>query len=367
MRKLASVQKIAWKKPIEGKDRIELCGVLGWSLITKKDEFQVGDKCVYIEIDSVLPEKEEFEFLRSKNFRIKTMKMAGVYSQGICFPLSVLPQDKTWEVGDDVTNVLGVKQYEATMDVDTVVITSTKKKLNWFEKKLMRFGWYRHYVKNINSKCSEEFPTEYVKKTDETRIQSMPWLLENKAEEWIATEKVDGSSGTFLLIREKHKFKKDTYVFKVCSRNRVLPQDDGSAYWAVAKKYNIKEHLKEWLNCEPKGEWVAIQGEVIGPKIQKNKYQVKEPELLVFNLITPQTGRWNSLMAREIVKSMGMKFVPIVDDKYVLPDTVDEILEYATGKSKLGDTLREGIVFRTVDGSQSFKAVSPKFLMKYDE
>lgn len=91
MRTLASIKTISDILPIESKDRIVLAMVDGWSVIVKKDEFHIGDSCVYVEIDSVLPEKPEFEFLRSKNFRIKTMKMAGVISQGICFPLSILP------------------------------------------------------------------------------------------------------------------------------------------------------------------------------------------------------------------------------------------------------------------------------------
>lgn len=364
MRKLASIQEIAWKRPIEGRDRIELCGVLGWTLITKKDEFQVGDKCVYIEIDSVLPEKPEFEFLKSKNYRIKTMKMSGVYSQGICFPLSILPE-KNYKVGDDVTEIVGVKQYEPTMDVETVVLAPTK--LSWLDKKLMRFGWYRRHVKFVNTKSSEAFPTEYVSKTDETRVQNCPWVLQDKETKWVVTEKIDGSSGTFLLIRQKHKFGKDTYDFKVCSRNRTLKADDGSAYWAVAKKYEIAKNLQWYLDNYPTCEWIAIQGEVVGPKIQKNKYKLTEPDLYVFNLITPQSGRWSSCDAEMMVNRMGMKFVPILDSEYELPDSVDEVLDYATGKSKLADTLREGFVFRSMNGKKSFKAVSPKFLVKYDE
>ena len=85
MRQLASVKKIASLNPIPGKDRIELATVDGWTVIVKKGEFWVDGPCVYVEIDSVLPDKPEFEFLRPKDFRIRTMKMAGVISQGICF------------------------------------------------------------------------------------------------------------------------------------------------------------------------------------------------------------------------------------------------------------------------------------------
>ena len=121
MRKLATIREITEIQPIEGRDRIVLATVDGWHVIVTKEDFNVGTKCVYCEIDSVLPEKPEFEFLRSKKFRIRTMKMAGVISQGICFPLSILPVKKDgseYEIGEDVTDIIGVKQYEETMDND---------------------------------------------------------------------------------------------------------------------------------------------------------------------------------------------------------------------------------------------------------
>ena len=117
-RKLAHIEKIEWITPIEGKDRIVLAGVLGWTVIVQKADYAVGDNVVFCEIDSVFPEKPEFEFLRSKHFRIKTMKMSGVLSQGICFPLSILPEGN-YEIGDDVTELIGITQYEATMDKES--------------------------------------------------------------------------------------------------------------------------------------------------------------------------------------------------------------------------------------------------------
>ena len=91
MRKLASIQKIKAIQPIEGADAIDHASVLGWQLIVKKNEFNVGDLCVYCEIDSLLPEKPEFEFLRPRKMRIQTIRLRGQISQGICFPLSILP------------------------------------------------------------------------------------------------------------------------------------------------------------------------------------------------------------------------------------------------------------------------------------
>lgn len=86
----------------------------------------------------------------------------------------------------------------------------------------------------------------------------------------------------------------------------------------------------------------------------------------MFNIITPE-GRMSSLDTKNICEANGLKFVPIIDTSYILPDTVDKVLEYAHGKSTLGSTLREGIVFRSQDGKVSFKAVDPLFLIKYDE
>lgn len=146
MRTLASIKEISEIHPIEGKDRIALAIIDGWSVIIQKSEFNVGDKCIYCEIDSVLPEKPEYEFLRKNNFRIKTMKMAGVISQGICFPLSFLPKGE-YNVGDDVTEIMGIKQYEKTMDKDPVIAPKHKKKYPRF---LMRMSWFRKLVFRMN-------------------------------------------------------------------------------------------------------------------------------------------------------------------------------------------------------------------------
>jgi len=358
-RKLAHIEKIEWIKPIEGKDRIVLAGVLGWTVIVQKADYQVGQTCVFCEIDSVFPERPEFEFLRSKKFRIKTMKMAGVLSQGICFPLSVLPEGK-YQIGDDVTELMGITQYEATMDIEREEATATPKRK--YPKFLMRWAWFRKLV--LPKKQAKGFP-DFISKTDETRIQNAPFYLDMDYE-YVATEKVDGQSGTFCLQRVKRKglFKRETYEFMVCSRNLRLWNKDSSSYWKVAEKYDLKNVLHQLIGDH---EWVAIQGECVAPNVQGNKYKVTEADLYVFNLVYPE-GRVGSLEAKEIVEKQGLKFVPILEERVSIKGmTVAEVLEYATGRSKLYDTLREGIVFRTLDGKQSFKAVSPDFLIKHGE
>lgn len=351
-RKLASIRQINDIHPIEGKDRIALAIVDGWSVIIQKSEFNVGDKCVYIEIDSVLPERPEFEFLRKNDFRIKTMKMAGRLSQGICFPFTILPPGH-YEIGDDVTEVLGIKQYVPTMDTDPETPVPVKK------NPLMRFAWYR---KLFYRKFDTAFPCE-VSKTDETRIQNAPHLLSDPNKKWIATEKMDGTSGTWVLRKRKRIFPLgDKYEFVVASRNKRLPINDGSIYWKIEDQYNLCAKMLLMIGDH---DWIAIQGECLGPKIQGNKYGVLAPQLFVFNVITPE-GRMDSLKARQFCSYNDLPFVPILSESMTLPGTVDEVLSMADGPSQFASVPREGIVFRSEDGKQSFKAVSPKFLMHYD-
>lgn len=359
-RALAHIEEINSIIPIEGKDRIVLATVLGWTVIVQKD-FKVGDKVVFVEIDSVFPEKPEFEFLRSKKFRIKTMKMAGVISQGIVFPLSILPEGE-YNIGDNVTEILDITQYEPTMDKEEIDTENTKTPTKKYPKFLMRMAWFRKFV--LPKKQTKGFPC-FISKTDETRIQNAPFYL-NMDCKWIATEKVDGQSGSFTLqrVKGKHFWNKDTYDFAVCSRNLRKWKKDTSSFWSVAEKYNIEDVLYKLIGDN---EWVAIQGECVASNVQGNKYHVTEPDLYVFNLIYP-SGRVGSVEAKKIVNDLGLKFVPILsEDAQIQGMTVPEVLEYATGNSQLYDTLREGIVFRSEDGKQSFKAVSPEFLLKNNE
>lgn len=363
MRNLASIKRIGKLHPIEGKDRIVLAEVDGWTVIVQKSDYNEGDLCVYVEIDSVLPEKPEFEFLRSKDFRIKTMKMAGCISQGICFPLSILPEGN-YNEGDDVTDIIGVTKWERkdATDVDeTAAKKATKTK---YPKWLMRNKWFRQLVyKRGDHRQSKAFP-DFISKTDETRIQNAPFYLDSD-DQWVVTEKIDGQSGTFALVRRKKLFR-TTYEYIVCSRNLRLFNKDNSSYWAVSERYNIEQKLRKYLDLNPDLEWVAIQGECISPKVQGNKYKVDTPDLFVFNFLTP-TGRLPSVAAAEIVAyDMKMRFVPILGIQ-PLPKTVPEMLELAHGNSALGHTIREGVVCRSLDGKKSFKAVDPLFLLKYNE
>ena len=198
-RKLASIQIIRNIQPIENADNIERVDILGWHLVAKKEEFEIGDKCIYCEVDSVLPDRPEFEFLKSKNFRIKTIKLRGQISQGICFPLSIIDSYFGVELkeGDDLTEFLGVTKYEIPVSV------------------------------TMSGKVKNTFP-DFLPKTDEIRIQSVPEILERYRNTiCYVTEKVDGCSIT-VYLRDGE--------FNVASRRMVYLDTPENIWWQISHK-----------------------------------------------------------------------------------------------------------------------------------
>lgn len=377
MRKLAHIEKIEWKKPIEGADRIELVGVLGWQCIAKKDEFQIGDLCVYIEIDSIVDKfNPDFAFLEKRNYKIKTMKMKGVISQGIVFPLSLLDfTNKKYKIGDDVTEVLKITQVEDELPKQTNQgrISEAKQKYkklfnNRIFKWLMQFKTLRAIILGIllPKKTTRKFPS-WIVKTDETRLQNMPFVLEEyKGKQMIVTEKLDGTSTSFGL-KKQGLWK---YDFAVCSRNLRIPNPKSkcafsdNVYYEMANKYNVKNALLSLMKRN-KANVVVLQGETIGQSIQKNKYGLRDRDFYAFNLVI-DGEKIDSVIAAKIVSEYGIKWVPILDENFSLLDTVEEMISYADNKSTICDTLREGVVIRDHDNTISFKCISNAFLLKHN-
>lgn len=349
MRKLASIRKVSDIRPIEGKDLIEQVKVDGWNVIVKKGEFKDGDWCVYIEIDSKLPERPEFEFLSKRKYIIKTMKMAGVLSEGIVFPLTILKKDeKHYRLGQDVTKELGITQYNA----EVVIKLPLKKRIIGF---FFQYKWIRQLFKKQSKKfASNKFPS-WIVKTDEERVQNRP----NKQSGFYkATEKLDGCSATYAW--------KDGEYF-VCSRNNAMA-DDGNLWYEVGKKYGMYDILCT-LAKRTASKTVVIQGEIIAPKVQKNKYNRTQPEFYVFNCILDGV-RYD--FNQGFLDEFGLNSVPVITDYANLTGkTVENILDMATFKSRVEPGMTaEGLVFRKiVDGVvvDSFKAVSPDFLISNKE
>ena len=208
----------------------------------------------------------------------------------------------------------------------------------------------------------------WVQKTDEERVQNMPWILEN-SDDWIATEKIDGTSTTFTMKRGK--FGKKT--FYVCSRNVCFDSVekpcyyDINVYWEMAKKYDIYNVLSAMLDIFPNEEWITIQGETYGDGVQNRNYSLSIHEFAAFNLIFSSRGRVGTMEMTHLLDKYHIPCVPVVEEKMKINqfENVDDILAYAEGKSQVDGLPREGIVFRTVDGTKSFKAVSNSFLLKY--
>lgn len=358
-RKLASVQKIIDIQSIKDADKIEVATVLGWQVVVaKKDNFKIGDNAVYIEIDSIVPEKPEFEFLRDRKFRVRTIKLRGQISQGLLLPMSILPK-ANYKEGQDVTEILGIKKYDTQAEIEQRLLDEKIARENSKIKKfLMKMKWYRR----IFPKKKHGFPS-FIKITDEDRIQLFPDICTKESETpFIVTEKIDGQSATYFLIKHKGIFK-SKYTFGVCSRKVFLPKKDNSSYWTIAIRHNIEGVLKSIIG---NNNYVVLQGEIIGNRIQGNKYGVNGYDFYAFNLIYPDK-KVDSIVAKEILSEHNIKFVPIIEENFLLKSTIPEMVDFSNSKSMIANTLREGIVLRNYEKNISFKVVSPEFLLKYGE
>ena len=335
MRKLASVQKIIAINDIPGADNIQVASVLGWKCVVKKGEFKPDDLCIYCEVDSILPPRAEFAFLESRGYRIKTIKLKGQVSQGICFPTSLLPGGIAYTEGDDVTETLGVVKYEPPID------------------------------ESISGDVRCSFPYQ-LPKTDETRIQAVPELLqEMRGKSVYISIKMDGTSATIANIYED---------IHVCSRNLSMKDTEKSAYWNIVRKYNLVENLKKLGQYAVQGlKQYAIQGELVGPKIQNNPLCLKETDLYVFNVFDVRVQKYLSLVdMKHVCQTLGLKTVPIIQENVTFDFTLEQLLEMAKGKYDGTKNHREGIVVRpmvetysdVLSGRMSFKVINNDYLLK---
>jgi RNA ligase (TIGR02306 family) len=322
MRQLASIQRIKALEPIENADAIVRATVLGWQLVVKKGEFEVGDLCIYCEIDCLMPNRPEFEFLKPRGMRVRTIRLRGQISQGICLPLSFLPENTENTEGVDVTDVLGIVKYEPPIPASLAGI------------------------------MKGNFPS-FIPKTDETRVQVLEDLLSRyKGEKCFVAEKLDGSSATYFI--------KDG-VFGVCSRNLELLESDDNTYWKLARSLDIENKLRS-LNGN-----FAIQGELIGEGVQGNKYALKGQKLYFFNVFNIDTYAFLGFdNFKNTLEKLDLNIVPILENDYLLDNNIPKLVEKALGKSVLkADVIREGIVIRPL--IESHDAIGRVSLLKYND
>jgi RNA ligase (TIGR02306 family) len=338
MRKLATLREIDEILPIEGADAIEVAVVGGWKVVVKKGEFKPGMRAVYCEIDSWIPTKlapylskgkEPREFEGIKGERLRTIKLRGQLSQGLLLNLDLaLPFTNSFQIGDDVSEVLGIVKWEKPMNAQLAGV------------------------------CKGNFPS-LIPKTDQERVQNLKSEIRAAFESGLlfeVTEKMEGSSMTCYLIDGE---------FGVCSRNMDLKRDENNSFWKVAVEDNIENKMREYGVIS---DW-AIQGELIGPGIQGNIYKLSKPEFRVFDVYNIQAGDYlKPVYRRDLISRMGLNHVPVITvGKDLGTGTMDELLEWAEGESVLAKTEREGIVFKQENGGMTFKAISNKYLLKGGE
>jgi len=356
MRQLVTIQKVKAVRSIENADNIEVADILGWHVVVRKGEFKEGDLCVYGEIDTIFPaDNKYFAFLEGK--RIRTKKLRGQISQGIAFPLCVLEgYDKAFSEGDDVTEFIGAKKWEPQADPWYVVKEPTNNK--WYMRfRIGRWFWRKFIYKPLRA----EFP-KWINKTDETRVQVLQDVLyQYKGTVCDVTEKLDGSSVTFWIDNKRK--------FHVCSRNKEILDENDFMYVTAMKFYDSMKFVP--FNT-------VFQGEIIGPKIQGNKYKLDSYRIYVFNVINKGGYYLSPVEMRNICRSLDIPTVPSFGC-IKLTDNVDKLVELSIEKSVINNNVqREGIVIRPceniivsdrrfVGGRLSFKVINPKFLLKYEE
>jgi RNA ligase (TIGR02306 family) len=349
-RKLASVQRVLEVLPIENADAIELIRINGWQCVTKKGEFRSGDLGVYLEIDSIPPDTERFRFLwtpkpktpdstdmgliaepleRPAKFRIRTMRLRGALSQGLFLPLTSFPELAGAGVSeeDDVTALLQIEKYEPPQPAG--------------------MGDWR-----------AAFPA-FVPKTDEMRVQSVPNVLDElRGKPYAITLKYDGTSATYCVDSRDASF-------HACGRNQSI-HEGANLYWQMARKYDIEAVLRQFPQY-------AVQGEIVGPGIQKNRLGLKEVSFFVFNVYDIRGACYlGHRETREFLSRAGIPMVETIEIGEAFAYEQEDLLTLAEGKYAGTTNEREGIVIRpqeeqqspTLGGRLSFKAISNRFLLK---
>jgi len=364
MRKLASIQRITKITPIPNASNIELATILGWHVAIKKGEFRPGDLVVYAEADSILP-KENPDFKHLEGKRVRTEKIGNIYSQGMVFPTSILPAEyeieKGIEEGADVTVELGVTKWDPDEGSHIKARHTTKIKYpdKWYTKSSIgKWLW----EKFIYRPAAGPFPN-WIYKANETRIQSLQDILNTYVGTPCEyTEKLNGASITVWFDHNKNKL-------RVCSPNHEI-YDHKDPFFQAALKY------EDQIWCLPKS--IVLQGEIVGPDIQKNRYGLRGARIYFYQAWLKGVGYLQPSVFRDMMKRRGLSTVPYLGT-IRLGTSIDYFVGLSVGMSELNPaTKREGIIIRPqtniyvpdderfVGGRLSLKVINPDFLVEYN-
>lgn len=349
-RRLARFVSIEALNPIEGADRIEVATVEGWKVVVQKGLYEVMDQAVYCEIDSVLP-LEYFPDLEKVKGRIKTIRLRGQISQGFLIPASKVI---------DILESQGYvhKSYDCGGDIWA---KADKPVVYWMDEEqdvapMLGILKYEPPVTFKDGETKGSFPTHLLPKTDEERVQSNLDFIEMfRGKPWVATVKYDGSSGTFG---------REDGEFFACSRN-LMKKDGDNVFWNMARKYNIEEGLKGAY------ESYIVQGEVVGPGVQKNYLGLKEIEFHVFRVYNTIAKRYLTYDERtRFCADIGLPHVALDSRGDAFDFDLDTLMSRAEAKYPGTTNEREGLVYEVdhfVDtefgGHCSFKTISNAFLI----
>lgn len=350
--KLASVQKIIDIQPIEGADMIVKATVLGWDIVVKKNEYKVGDLCSYIQIDTVVPEKPEYEFLRERKFRVRTIKLRKQISQGLIVPL---PSGK-WSEGDDLTEVLGIKKYEKP-DNNPERYEKPRMPKVWYKKWVYLFKYnilYKMFPR-LQKLSRTPFPKNLVSITDEERIQNIPQVLTQYAgKKFIVSYKLDGSSITIIHSKVLGKSK-----YRICSRRFEL-HDKKNDWYKVFSDTQFADEIQK-LSRQFGTNDIIVQGEAIG-KFNGNHHNLQREQIRLFNIYI-DGKRMNQKDFIETCLKNNIPHCPMYKET-VLNHTLPEILAESEIKDILNPHVEvEGLVWRCVEDNLSFKVINNKYLL----
>jgi RNA ligase, DRB0094 family len=352
-RKLVTVRLVKAITPIKDADRIELIHIDGWKVVAQKGLYKVGDYVVYFEVDSFLPILPQFEWLRpssyrkneamGEGFRIKTVKLRGQISQGILMPLSEIAAMLSWPSTEP-----------ADIDIDTIDLA----------EKLGVKKWDPFINAPITKQnvAKGNFPG-IIRKTDQERWQNLTNDIEALIPhmKYEVTEKLDGSSITIYYCNYTHPGLPERCV-GVCSRNLDLKPE--GKFWDAANDLGIIGKLIKL------GKNVALQGELIGPGIQGNKYKLDKHDIYFYDVWDIDQQTHLDPRARDLfLTALDVKQVPKFTT--MQPNSLDLFEDLWKSKSvysKLNkDTIIEGVVFKAETGSFSFKVINPEFLLKEND
>jgi RNA ligase (TIGR02306 family) len=300
MRKLVTIRKITGLRPIEGADMIELAELDGWTSVVKKGDFQVGDLVCYAEIDSFLPDgNSSWQFLVDKSSRVfegqrghllRSVRLRGCLSQGLVLPLTAhaaIKDANDANIGEDVTELLGIKKWEPEIPACLAGLVKGN------------------------------FPG-FIPKTDQERCNNLlaEIFVDNAASQYEVTTKLDGTSCTI--------YRRDGEL-GVCSRNLELKLcDENKDNTLVRVLYDTLLYVA----LPAIGRNLAIQGEVMGPGIQKNREQLKRATFFVYDIYDIDRQVYCTPAERATLMEQLCKFcpelqhVPIVAHRANLLDTL---------------------------------------------